>query len=83
MMMMMMNGTYIIVIGEVLLPFELDGRYVQTSALVTADIEKVMLGFDWLKQYKFFWDFRRSRLYADGQKLVLLSQKPSLVCRRV
>jgi len=48
------NGTDIIVIGEVSLPFELNGRCVETFALVTADIEEVMLGFDWLKQHKCF-----------------------------
>jgi len=66
------------------LPFELDGRFVETFALVTADDGKeVMLGFDWLKQHKCFWDFRRNRSYVDEHKAVLLSQKRSLVCRRV
>jgi len=40
------NETDIIFIGKVLLLFELNGRCVETFALVTADIEEVMLGFD-------------------------------------
>ena len=77
------NGTDIVIIGEVALPFELEGRRVETFALVTADIEEVMLGFDWLKKHECFWDFRNSRLYVDGHKAVMLSRKRSLVCRRV
>jgi len=58
------NGTDIVIIGEVALPFELEGRRVETFALVTADIEKVMLGFDWLKKHQWLWDFRNSRSHA-------------------
>jgi len=77
------NGTDIIVLGEVLLPFELDGRLVKTFGLVTADIEEVMLGFDWLKEHECLGDFRNSRLYVDGHKAAMLAQKRSFVCRRV
>ena len=80
------NGTDIIVTGEVFLPFELDGRLVQTFGLVTADIEEVMLGFDWLKEHECLWDFRNSRLYVDGHKAVVSSEAflcvPSSICRR-
>jgi len=77
------NRTDMVIIGEVVLPFELEGRRVETFALVTADIEEVMLGFDWLKKHQCLWDFRNSRLYVNGHKAVMLSRKRSLVCRRV
>ena len=65
------------------MPFELDGRLVQTFGLVTADIEEAMLGFDWLKEHECLWDFQNSRLYVDGHKAVMLAQKRSFACRRV
>lgn len=77
------NGTDIAILGEVLLPFELDGRCMETIALVTADIEEVVLGFDWLKKHQCIWDFRSSTLNVDGHTAVVLSPKHSLVCRQV
>ena len=77
------NGSEIEVSGEVLLPFILNGRQIDTPALVSPDVAEVMLGVDWLKQHKCIWDFGHSRLTVDGHTVMPLSVKRSTQCRRV
>ena len=42
------NGNEIEVSGEATVPLLLDGRCIPTRALVSPDIEEVILGSDWL-----------------------------------
>jgi predicted aspartyl protease len=56
------NGTEIEVLVEVVLSLMLNGRQVGTPALVLPDVEKIVLGVDWLKSYAFVWDFGQSRI---------------------
>ena len=77
------NGTEIEIVGKVTVPLLLNGRCIMTTALVSPDIEEVMLGSDWLKAHNCLWDFGRGRLYIDGRAAVMLSRKRPLCCRRV
>ena len=47
------NSTEIEIVGEVTVPQLLDGRCVDTTALVSPDVEEVMLGSDWLQAQLF------------------------------
>jgi predicted aspartyl protease len=77
------NGTAVEVTGETKVALKLDGRRIETSALVSPDVEEVMLGADWLQAYNCLWDFGNGKLYIDGRAAVPLSRKRSLCCRRV
>ena len=69
--------------AEVTVPLLLDGRCIMTSALMSPDIEELMLGSDWLQAHNCLWDFGRGRLYIDGRAAVTLSRKRPPCCRRV
>ena len=69
--------------AEVTVPLLLDGWCIMTSALVSPDIEELMLGSDWLQAHNCLWDFGRGRLYIDGRAAVTLSRKRPPCCRRV
>ena len=77
------NNTPISIEGEVQLPFVLDGRCLWTTALVSEDVEEVMLGIDWLEQYGCIWDFRTKKLRIDGQPAITLRRRGNIKCRRV
>jgi len=62
------NGIELAIDGEIELPLWLQGRCVPTRALVSADIEEIMLGVDWLQTHKCVWDFANSKLHVDGQE---------------
>jgi len=77
------NGTEIEILGEVTVPLLLDGRCIMTTALVSADIEEVMLNFGWLQKHTCLWDFGRERLFIDGRAAVTLTRTRRMCCRRV
>ena len=77
------NGSEIEIAGEAMIPLLLNGRCLSTRALVSPDVEEVMLGSDWLQAHECLWDFGRGELYIDGQAAVTLSRKHRLCCRRV
>ena len=77
------NGTEIEIVGEVTVPLLLDGRCIDTTAIVLPDIEEVMLGSDWLQAHNCLWDFGRGRLFVDGRAMVTLYHNRPLCCRRV
>ena len=77
------NGSEINVSGEATLPLFLNGRRIDTFALISTDIEEVMLGADWLKQHECVWDFGRNQLSVDGLMATPMSTKKPLCCRRV
>jgi len=56
------NDTPIQVEGELQLPCFLGEQCIWTDALVSEDIEEVMLGIDWLTQNDCVWDFRTRKL---------------------
>ena len=76
------NGTEIEIVGEVTVRLLLDGRC-YTTALVSPDVEEVMLGSDLLQAHNCLWDLGRGRFFVDGRAAVTLSRKRPLCCRRV
>ena len=58
------NNTPISVEKEVELPFFLDEECLWTTALISEDIEEVMLGIDWLQRYECIW-ISRLETYAS------------------
>jgi hypothetical protein len=69
------NSTEIGVAGEAVVPLLLDGRCVDTFAVVSPDIEEFTLGADWLQAHKCLRDFGNGKLYIDGRMAVPLHRK--------
>jgi len=61
------NDTPIRIDGEVRLPFYIEDRCIWTRALVSEDIEEVMLGSDWLQEHECVWDFLETFQLTDAQ----------------
>jgi len=77
------NNTPISVEGEVQLPFFLDEECLWTTALISEDIEEVMLGIDWLQRYECIWDFKTGDLCINGHPAVTLTRHGHTKCQRV
>jgi len=77
------NSTLIATEGKVRLPFFLDGHCLWTNALVSEDVEEVMLGIDWLEQYECIWDFKSGKLRINGYPAVTLTRRGHIKCQRV
>jgi len=77
------NNTEIEIYGEAYLPFVLNERCIWTPALISDDVEEVMLGADWLKENRCVWDFGTGNLSINGCPAVTLTQKGYNRCRRV
>ena len=77
------NDTEVTIIGEAAIPLTLGNRSLKTFALLSPDVEEVMLGIDWLRENKCIWDFCNQRLYVDGLQVPLLNQEGHTRCRRV
>jgi len=77
------NDTEVTIIGEAAIPLTLENRSLKTFALLSPDVEEVMLGIDWLRKNKCIWDFCNQRLYVDGLQVPLLNQEGHTRCRRV
>jgi len=61
----------------------MDGRRLDTEALISPDIEEPLIGPEWMKAPRCLWDFRGSELYIDGRAAVMLTQRKKLRCRRL
>jgi len=60
------NGTEIELSGETMVPFVLNDRGIDTFALVSPDVEEVMIGADLLKEHRCIWDFGGSQLFIEA-----------------
>ena len=69
--------------GEVELPFFLDEECLWTTALISEDIEEVMLGIDWLQRYECIWDFKTGDLCINGRPAVTFRNADALSRRPV
>jgi len=56
---------------------------IRITALVTEDVEEVMLGTDWLEANDCVWDFKTGKLCIGGQPATTLSRCGYIKCRRV
>ena len=77
------NRSEIEITGEVVVPFVLNDRRVDTFALVTPDVEEVMIGSGWMEEHQCVWNFGGKELYIDGYPAVTLSRRKHLRCRRL
>ena len=58
------NGSAIELSGEAIVPFVLNDGSIDTFALVSPDVEEVMIGSDWLEKRKCIWDFGGGQLLS-------------------
>jgi len=77
------NGTEVQLDGEATIPFEMDGRRLDTEALISPDIEEPIIGAEWMKAHRCLWDFHVSELYIDGRAAMMLTQRKKLRGRRL
>ena len=52
----------------------MDEECLWTTALISEDIEEVMLGIDWLQRYECIWDFKTGDLCINGHPAVTLTR---------
>jgi len=77
------NGTNIPVRGEVILPIRLQGVEFEAVALVSPEVNEIMLGLDWMSQHDVYWDTKGGRIMLQGQWFNLHAHPERLTCRRV
>jgi len=77
------NGTEVQLDGEATIPFEMDGRRLDTEALISPDIEEPMIGAERRKTHRCIWNFQESKLNIDGRAAVMLTPRKKLRCRRM
>src|SRR5208282_1984084 len=77
------NGTRIEMAGEATVPLEIDGNHMKVEALISRDIEEVMLGQDFLINHTCVWDFNNARIFIDGRPYEPFARKGPPRCRRV
>jgi hypothetical protein len=77
------NGTKVEVLGEIVLPLTIGKRRFPTRAVVSPDVEELMLGIDWLSKYSCVWDFCGEQLIIDGQECRTSTRKGARKCRRM
>ena len=61
----------------------MDEECLWTTALISEDIEKVMLGIDWLQRYECIWDFKTGDLCINGHPAVTFRNADALSRRPV
>ena len=54
-----------------------------TMALLSSDVEEVMLGADWLHANRCVWNFGSGKLSINGCPAITLTRKGHIKCRRV
>jgi len=54
------NNTELVIDGEVVVPFWLNGRCISTKALISP--EECLIFADWLQAHKCLWDFTDGKL---------------------
>jgi len=77
------NGSEIELSGEAMIPFVLNDRRMDTFALVSPDIEEVIIGSDWLEKHRCLWNFGKKQLSIDGYSVATVTEKKNLRCRRL
>ena len=61
----------------------MDEECLWTTALISEDIEEVMLGIDWLQRYECIWDFKTGDLCINGRPAVAFRNADALSRRPV
>ena len=77
------NNTEIEIYGEAYLPFVYEEQCIWTLALISSDVEEVMLGADWLHTNRCVWNFGTGKLSINGCPAITLTRKGHIKCRRV
>ena len=66
-----------------MIPFVLNGRRMDTFAVVSPDVEEVMIGSDWLEEHRCLWNFGDKQLSIDGHSVATVTEGKNLRCRRL
>jgi len=77
------NGTVINVVGEVVMNGRIGELVLQTRFVVSDNIIEPMLGVDWLRSNRMFWDFAKDIILINGKVFHLIPGDKSESCRRV
>jgi hypothetical protein len=77
------NGTELHIAGEVVLPFQLGPKCILVHALISEDIEDIMLGIDFLTKQRCVWDFSKNSVIIQGVSCSLHAAPTTSVCRRI
>ena len=68
------NGSVIDAVGETVLSFVFGTHTFQVKAIITRDIDEVLLGYDILSDHECLWDFNHKRIIIDGEFFPTITQ---------
>ena len=77
------NGSALTIVGETILPLNIEGKVELVSALVSPDVDEIMIGVEWLRKRHAIWNFGNGRIYLEGGQPITLTTCKSADCRRV
>ena len=77
------NGSTIFIEGEATIPLQVEGKCLDTVALISKDIKEVILGLQFLEQHDGNWDFAKKRIkFGQGNWIDLVSRYQG-TCSRI
>ena len=77
------NGTGIVIEGASEVPLFVAGQLAKTSALVSKDVFKFIIGSDWLVEHHCNWNFKNSCISVNGGAWIQLNERRPVICGRV
>ena len=77
------NGTKLELAGESKVVICIDNDCMQVIALISHDIDEVMLGYDYLTDNRCVWDFGNNQIFIRGKPYTPFVRHGPPKCRRV
>ena len=77
------NGTELEIAGEALLPLTIDEQFLLVMALVTHDVDEIMLGLNFLTSYNCIWFFGQGEIFINDKMHTAFAHKGARRCRRI
>jgi predicted aspartyl protease len=77
------NGTRINNLGAFTLHFKIGNINAEARLQVSDQLDEMILGYDWLRRNRCYWDFDARTLIINGQKFCLFSRPERRFIRRV
>ena len=77
------NNTHIEVSGEAMLKFQIGGQSFETLALLTPQLQEVILGFEWMRAQGLQWDIGGNSVQINGIRIQTHIRASAASCRRV
>ena len=77
------NGTEIALLGEVELTMTMSGHEVTAAAVVSEEVDDLILAIDWLGRHRCRWSFAQNLIEIDGEVVRLIRRPRPHMLRRI